>query len=418
MDIYRHPTFDMACEQFDLVADFLDMPATERDRVKYPKRGFTVAVPVRMDSGEVRVFSGFRVQHHLSMGPTKGGMRFHQDVTLGDVAALAMWMSWKCALAGLPYGGAKGGVACDPRILSRNELERVTRRFTQEIIPFISPQIDIPAPDVGTNEQTMAWMMDTYSNHVGNAVPGVVTGKPVDLGGSLGRRESTGRGVAFLIGRALQSLGMRAEGSTAVVQGYGNVGSVAAHKMVSDGMKIIAVSDAEGAIFNASGIDLTRLDGHVREQRTVKGFSEADPISPDELLLLKCDVLVPAALERVITEANAAKIQCRVLAEGANGPTTPAADVILSQRDDVFVIPDILCNAGGVIVSYFEWVQDLQSFFWSEAEVMDKLYRILDTAFAETLNLSRQKNVSMRMAALSLGIQRVADAKRKRGLFP
>jgi glutamate dehydrogenase (NAD(P)+) len=418
MDIYQHPTFDMACEQFDLVADFLEMPATERDRVKYPKRALTVAVPVRMDSGEVKVFAGYRVQHHLSMGPTKGGMRFHQDVALGEVAALAMWMSWKCALAGLPYGGAKGGVACDPRLLSLNEMERVTRRFTQEIINFIGPQIDIPAPDVGTNEQTMAWMMDTYSNHFGHAVPGVVTGKPVDLAGSLGRRESTGRGVAFLVGRALQTLGIRAEGSTAVVQGYGNVGAVAAQKMLRDGMKIIAVSDAEGALHNPAGIDLIKLDAHVMKHRTVKGFTEAENVNPSEMLLLKCDVLVPAALERVIDERNAGRLQCRVLAEGANGPTTPAADAILNQREDIFVIPDILCNAGGVIVSYFEWVQDLQSFFWSEAEVMDKLYRILDTAFMETLNLSRQRSIPMRMAALSLGIRRVAEAKRKRGLFP
>jgi glutamate dehydrogenase (NAD(P)+) len=418
MDIYKHPTFDMACEQFDLVADFLDMPASERDRVKYPKRSLTVAVPVRMDSGEVKVFAGYRVQHHLSMGPTKGGMRFHQDVALGEVAALAMWMSWKCALAGLPYGGAKGGVACDPRALSRNEIERVTRRFTQEIIPFIGPQIDIPAPDAGTNEQAMAWMMDTYSNHFGHAVPGVVTGKPVDLGGSLGRKESTGRGVAFLVGRALQTLGLPAARSTAVVQGYGNVGSVAAHKMVADGMKVIAVSDADGAIYNANGLDLVRLDAHVAARRTVAGFTEADALPSAELLTLKCDVLVPAALERVIDETNAHRLQCRVLAEGANGPTTPAADVILNERKEIFIIPDILCNAGGVIVSYFEWVQDLQSFFWSEAEVMDKLYRILDTAYAETLALARQRQVPLRMAALSLGIHRVAEAKRKRGLFP
>lgn len=418
MDIYRHPTFDMACEQFDLVADFLELPASERDRVKYPKRALTVSVPVRMDSGEVKVFSGYRVQHHLSMGPTKGGMRFHQDVALGEVAALAMWMSWKCALTGLPYGGAKGGVACDPRQLSDQEFERVTRRFTQEIIPFIGPQIDIPAPDVGTNEQAMAWMMDTYSNHFGHAVPGVVTGKPVDLGGSQGRRESTGRGAAFLVARALQTCGIEAVGSCAVVQGYGNVGSVAAQKMAADGMKIIAVSDAEGAIYNAQGIDLVKLDAHVATQRTVKGFSEAEPIDHEELLLLECDVLLPAALERVITEDNAMRLRCRVLAEGANGPTTPAADAILSQREDLFIIPDILCNAGGVIVSYFEWVQDLQSFFWSEAEVMDRLYRILDTAYLETLNLSKKRGISMRMAALSIGIHRVAEAKRKRGLFP
>lgn len=418
MDIYKHPTFDMACEQFDLVADLLQMPQSERERVKYPKRSLTVAVPVRMDSGEVKVFPGYRVQHHLSLGPTKGGMRFHQDVALGEVAALAMWMSWKCALTGLPYGGAKGGVACNPRTLSSGEFERVTRRFTQEIISFIGPQIDIPAPDVGTNEQTMAWMMDTYSNQFGHAVPGVVTGKPVNLGGSLGRREATGRGVAFLVSRALQTLNLSASSCTAVVQGYGNVGSVAAQKMVSDGLKVIAVSDADGGLYNASGIDLQKLDAHLAKHRTVLGFTEAEPISNEEMLLLKCDVLVPAALERVITKDNAAKIQCRVLAEGANGPVTPEADVIIAQRPEIFVIPDILCNAGGVVVSYFEWVQDLQSFFWSEAEVMDKLYRILDTAFTQTLTLARQQKLSLRMAALSIGIKRVAEAKRKRGLFP
>ena len=418
MDIYKHPTFDMACEQFDLVADILQMPQAERARVKYPKRSVIVAVPVRMDSGEVKVFPGYRVQHHLTLGPTKGGMRFHQDVELGEVAALAMWMSWKCALTGLPFGGAKGGVACNPRTLSIGEVERITRRFTQEIISFIGPQMDIPAPDVGTNEQTMAWMMDTYSNQFGHAVPGVVTGKPVNLGGSLGRREATGRGVAFLVNRALQTLGMSAGSCTAVIQGYGNVGSVAAQTMARDGIKIIAISDADGGLFNAGGIDLHALDTHLAEHRTVVGFTGAEPISNEELLLLKCDVLVPAALERQITAHNAAKIQCRILAEAANGPVTPDADVILNQREDLFIIPDILCNAGGVVVSYFEWVQDLQSFFWSEAEVMDKLYRIMDTAFAQTLALARQQKLPMRMAALSLGVKRVADAKRQRGLFP
>ena len=418
MDIYKHPTFDMACEQFDLVADILQIAQAERARVKFPKRSIIVAVPVRMDSGEVKVFPGYRVQHHLTLGPTKGGMRFHQDVALGEVAALAMWMSWKCALAGLPYGGAKGGVACNPRELSIGEVERITRRFTQEIISFIGPQIDIPAPDVGTNEQTMAWMMDTYSAYFGHAVPGVVTGKPVNLGGSLGRREATGRGVAFLVSRTLQSLGMSAGSCTAVVQGYGNVGSVAAQTMARDGIRIIAISDADGGLFNAGGIDLQKLDAHLAEHRTVVGFAGAEPISNEELLLLKCDVLVPAALERQITAHNAAKIQCRILAEAANGPVTPDADVILNQRQEIFIIPDILCNAGGVVVSYFEWVQDLQSFFWTEAEVMDRLYRIMDTAFAQTLALARQQKLPMRMAALSIGIKRVAEAKRQRGLFP
>jgi glutamate dehydrogenase (NAD(P)+) len=408
----------MACRQFDLVADLLNLPTDERERLKYPKRSFVVAVPIHRDDGRTEVFAGYRVQHHLSLGPTKGGMRFHPDVTLGEVAALAMWMSWKCALTGLPYGGAKGGVACNPRQLSTTELERITRRFTQEIISFIGPQVDIPAPDVGTNEQTMAWMMDTYSVHMGHSVPGVVTGKPVGLGGSLGRREATGRGVGYLIGRAMDVLGLDSSRCTAVIQGYGNVGSVAAASLAKHGTKIIAIGDAEGAIFNPRGIDLNRLDQHVVRTRTVAGFPEAEPLPADQLLLTPCDVLVPAALERQITGANAAKIQCRILAEAANGPVTPEADVILDQRPEIFLIPDILCNAGGVVVSYFEWVQDLQSFFWSEAEVVDKLFRILETAFTQTLNLARQRKLSMRLAALSLGVQRVAEAKRQRGLFP
>lgn len=418
MDIYRHPTFDMACEQFDLVADLLKLPEIDRERVKFPKRSLIVSIPVRMDDGRVKVFAGYRVQHHLSLGPTKGGMRFHPDVALGEVAALAMWMSWKCALTGLPYGGAKGGVACDPRTLSTGELERLTRRFTQEIIPFIGPQIDIPAPDVGTNEQTMAWMMDTYSNDVGHSVPGVVTGKPVSLGGSLGRREATGRGVAFLVSRAMDTLGIEARKATAVVQGFGNVGCVAAQSMAKQGVKILAVSDVDGGIYNPDGIDMTALDQHMAIHRTIQTFPGAQKISNKDLLLIPCDVLVPAALERQITAENASSIQCRILAEAANGPTTPDADVILNKRDDLFLIPDILCNAGGVVVSYFEWVQDLQSFFWSEAEVMDKLYRILETAFTQTLNMSRQQKLPMRMAALSLGIKRVAEAKQLRGLFP
>jgi glutamate dehydrogenase (NAD(P)+) len=366
----------------------------------------------------VKVFAGYRVQHHLSLGPTKGGLRFHPDVQLGEVAALAMWMSWKCALTGLPYGGAKGGVACDPRKLSIGELERVTRRFTQEIIPFIGPQMDIPAPDVGTNEQTMAWIMDTYSIHMGHSVPGVVTGKPVNLGGSLGRREATGRGVGYLVGRAMDALGMNASECTAVIQGYGNVGSVAAAAMAKHGTKIIAVSDADGGIHNAKGLDLNALEAHVAQHRTVVGFPGSEPISNADLLELKCDVLAPCALERQITAANAAKLKCRILAEGANGPTTPDADVILNQRDDIFVIPDILCNSGGVVVSYFEWVQDLQSFFWDEAQVVDKLFRILETAFLQTTTLARQQKLPMRTAALSLGIKRVFDAKKQRGLFP
>ena len=408
----------MACRQFDLVADHLEIPATDRDRLKYPKRALTVALPIHCEDGRTEVFCGYRVQHHLTLGPTKGGIRYHPDVTIGEVAALAMWMSWKCALTGLPYGGAKGGIACDPHKMSTTELERLTRRFTQEIIPFIGPQIDIPAPDLGTNEQVMAWMMDTYSVHMGYSVPGVVTGKPVGLGGSLGRREATGRGVGYLANRAMDVLGLDATKATACIQGFGNVGSVTAFSLAKYGVKITAVSDADGGIFNAKGLDLWKLEQHVAKTGTVQGFPEAEPVTNAQLLVMPCDILVPAALERQIDATNAAQIKCRILAEGANGPTTPDADVILDQRGDVFVIPDILANAGGVVVSYFEWVQDLQSFFWTESEVVDKLFRILETAFTQTLNLSRKRKISMRLAALSLGIKRVHEAKMMRGLFP
>jgi glutamate dehydrogenase (NAD(P)+) len=418
MEIYRDPTFDMACRQFDIVADRLEIPADDRDRLKFPKRSMTVALPIRLDTGAVKVFSGYRVQHHLTLGPTKGGLRYSPQVGLGEVAALAMWMSWKCALAGLPYGGAKGGINCDPRAMSIGELERLTRRFTQEMIPFIGPQIDVMAPDMGTNEQTMAWMMDSYSTHMGYTVPSIVTGKPVNLGGSLGRRESTGRGVAYLINRAADTIGLDADKATAVVQGYGNVGAIAAHTLAKYGVKVIAVSDAFGGIYNQKGLDLLALDAHVRETKSVNGFAGAEGISNEQLLLTACDILAPCALERQITGQNAGKIQCRILAEGANGPTTPDADVILDQRPEIFIVPDILCNAGGVIVSYFEWVQDLQSFFWSESEVMDKLFRILEGSFAQVVATSMKEKISMRAAALTLGIKRVHEAKKVRGLFP
>ena len=418
VNVYNHPTFQMACRQFDLVADHLAIPDPDRERLKYPKRSMTVALPIRLDSGEVKVFPGYRVQHHLTLGPTKGGLRYHQDVELGEVAALAMWMSWKCALTGLPYGGAKGGITCTPGQMSSGELERLTRRYTQEMIPFIGPQVDIMAPDMGTNEQTMAWMMDTYSMHVGYTVPGIVTGKPVGIGGSVGRREATGRGVAYLINRTMDTLGINANHSTAVVQGYGNVGSVSSLSLAKYGVKIIGVSDAQGGLYNPKGLDTWALEKHVEQTRTVVGFPEAEPITNEQLLLTPCDILVPAALERQITDKNAGKIRCRILAEAANGPTTPDADLILNQRPEIFVIPDILCNAGGVVVSYFEWVQDLQSFFWSESEVVDKLFRILEGAFTQTLGMARKQNIPMRLAALSLGVKRVHDAKKMRGLFP
>jgi glutamate dehydrogenase (NAD(P)+) len=418
MEIYAHPTFQMACRQFDVVAEHLQIPAGERERLKFPKRSLTVALPIRMDDGSTRVFSGYRVQHHLTLGPTKGGLRYHPDVALGEVAALAMWMSWKCALTGLPYGGAKGGINCDPSKLSNSEIERLTRRFTQEMIPFIGPQVDVMAPDVGTNEQTMAWIMDTYSVHAGNTVSSVVTGKPVGLGGSLGRREATGRGVAYLINRAADATNLDLTKSSAVIQGFGNVGSVTAYSLGRYGARVIAVSDVTGAIYNSKGLDLLALEKYAAQNSSLAGFPEAERVTNEELLLLPCDILVPAALERQITAANAGKIQCRILAEAANGPTTPEADEILNLRPDIFVIPDVLCNAGGVVVSYFEWVQDLQSFFWNETEITDKLFRILEASWTRILSLSRKQNISMRMAALGVGISRVLEAKRQRGLFP
>jgi glutamate dehydrogenase (NAD(P)+) len=411
------PVFRMACQQFDGAADYLQIPQDLRERVKWPKRLMTVTCPVRMDSGEVRVFWGHRVQHHLTLGPTKGGLRYAPQVDLGEVAALAMWMSWKCALTGLPYGGAKGGIACDPHAMSARELEALTRRFTSEMIPFIGPQIDVMAPDMGTNEQTMAWMMDVYSTHVGAATPSIVTGKPVSIGGSLGRKEATGRGVAFLVDRALEILKMP-EDSRVILQGFGNVGSYAAYGLAKYGARIVGVSDLSGGIYNPSGIDLHVLRQHMEKHGTLQGFSGGDRLSNEELLVQPCEVLIPAAAERVITAEIAGKIQCRILAEAANGPTTFEADAVLRQRPEIFLIPDILCNAGGVVVSYFEWVQDLQNFFWNEVEVFDKLYRILELSFSQVLKLSKERSLDHRTAALALGIQKVVEAKKIRGIFP
>jgi glutamate dehydrogenase (NAD(P)+) len=419
MHEYDSPTFRMACQQFDRVSDYLQLSPEVRQRTKYPKRAMMVAVPVRMDDGHIEVFSGYRVQHHLSLGPGKGGLRYHPDVNLGEVAALATWMSWKCALANLPYGGAKGGVNCDPRKMSIGEVERLTRRFTQEMIPFIGGHIDVMAPDVGTNEQTMAWIMGTYGTHMGHPIPEIVTGKPVGLGGSLGRKEATGRGVAFLANRAMDSLGIDAAGATAVVQGFGNVGSYAAFGLARHGTKIIGVGVQDGAIYNPKGINLDELGKFLHSNgHNITGYRDGEQISNQELLELKCDVLAPCALERAITEKNAARLQCRVIAEGANGPTTPEADKILEERGDVFIVPDILCNCGGVVVSYFEWVQNLQSFSWAEAEVNDKLYRILEQAFAAVIQRARREKISHRLAALAIGVERVAKAKEQRGLFP
>jgi glutamate dehydrogenase (NAD(P)+) len=420
MQIFADPTFDMACEQFRVIADYLNLDFNIRQRMLHPKRAVAVTLPVRRDDGSIAVFDGYRVQHHLALGPTKGGTRFSTSVTLGEVAALAMWMSWKCALAGLPYGGAKGGVTVDPRTLSMRELEAVSRRYMQEMIPFVGVRTDILGPDMGTNEQVMAWFMDTYSVHTGYAVPEIVTGKPVAIGGTAGRREATGRGVVYLIERALDVLRMKPENCTAVVQGFGNVGAVTALGLsFKSGMKVIGISDAYGAFYNANGIDVGAAARHADAQGSLAGFGGAEPINPDDLLTLKCDVLVPAAVEAVITARNAGRLQCRVLAEAANGPTTPDADVILFQRwNEIFVIPDILCNAGGVIVSYFEWVQGLQSFFWNETEITDKLFRILEQAFALVTKRAREAKIPHRMSAMAIGVERVLAAKKSRGLFP
>jgi glutamate dehydrogenase (NAD(P)+) len=415
--IFESPVFQIANAQYQRACEWLDVPQDAMERTRLPKRALVVQVPVRMDDGRVRSFEGYRVQHHLALGPTKGGVRFHPDVTLGETAALAMWMSWKCALAGLPYGGAKGGVACDPHTMSDGEIERLTRRYTQELVPFIGPEMDIPAPDVGTSERHMAWMMDTYSIAVGHGTPGVVTGKPVILGGSLGRREATGRGVAFLVNRAMDLLKIKAEGATAAIQGFGNVGSHAASTLASSGVRIIAVTDHTGGLHNPSGLDVRRLQQHVDTQGGVAGFAGGDTLTNEELLALPCDILIPAALEAQITGANAGQLRCRILAEAANGPTTASGDQIL-RNSDIFLLPDVLCNAGGVTVSYFEWVQNLQNFFWSEIEVNDRLYRILEKAFQEVVGFGKRNNLWMRDAALAIGVNKVIQAKRARGLYP
>lgn len=417
-NIYNSKVFDMACRQFDRAADILEMDTRLRERVKMPKRCLAVSCPIERESGEVVVYEGFRVQHHLSMGPTKGGLRFHPKVDLGEVAALAMWMSWKCALAGLPYGGAKGGISVDPHTLSLEELERLSRRYMQEMIPFVGPNVDVMAPDVGTNPQVMAWMMDTYSSYVGSNASAVVTGKPVSLGGSEGRSEATGFGVAYFAKSYLEDLGIKPTEATAVIQGFGNVGSEAAKALVRFGVTVIAISDVSGGYHNPRGIDIADAIAYSTKNRSLAGWSGGDPLSNQDLVELKCDILAPCALERVITESNAAKLQCRILAEGANGPTTNGADAILSTHPDIVLIPDIICNSGGVIVSYFEWVQDLQSTFWTRDEVIERLCKILDRSKLELEAQRKKYSSSRREAALTLGIHRVAEAKRIRGLFP
>jgi glutamate dehydrogenase (NAD(P)+) len=409
--------WDVAQRQFDLAAERLDLAPGLRLVLRECKRELTVHFPVKMDDGSVQVFTGYRVQHNLGRGPAKGGIRYHQDVTIDEVKALAMWMTWKCAVVGIPFGGGKGGVVVDPKKLSLREVEGLTRRFTTEISVLIGPQSDIPAPDVNTNSQTMAWMMDTYSMHTGYTVPAVVTGKPIPLGGSEGRNEATAQGAVYTIVDAARHLGMDLTKSRVAVQGYGNAGAIAAQLMAAQGSRIVAVSDSTGAIARPEGLDPDAVIAWKQEHHSVVGFPGSREISNAELLELDCDILIPAALENQITAANAGRVQARIVAEAANGPTTPDADDIL-YKNGKFVIPDILCNAGGVTVSYFEWVQDLERDFWTVGQVNDKLRAIMAKSFAATLEVSQREKVNMRTAAYMLAVQRVADATTVRGLYP
>ncbi|HEV8324708.1 MAG TPA: Glu/Leu/Phe/Val dehydrogenase [Myxococcota bacterium] len=409
--------FAIAQAQFDRAADHLDLDPGLRAVLRTPRRALIVSIPVKMDDGRVVVFEGYRVQHNIARGPAKGGIRYHPNVSLDEVRALASWMTWKCATVNIPYGGGKGGVICDPKKMSLGELERMTRRYTAEISIIIGPDRDIPAPDVYTNAQTMAWVMDTYSMTEGRTILGVVTGKPLAIGGSEGRGEATGRGVAVTSLEALAALGVSAEGARVVVQGYGNAGSVASRLLHERGLKVIGASDSTGAIVARGGLDPAALEKHKTQTGSVKGFPGTEPIGADDLLALECEVLVPAALENAITKEMAPRVRARVVAEAANGPTTPGADAVFKERG-IMVIPDILCNAGGVTVSYFEWVQGLQAFFWDEAEVNSNLDRIMKRAFAEVHKVSTERRLDMRTAAYVLAVDRVAQATKIRGLWP
>jgi glutamate dehydrogenase (NAD(P)+) len=409
----------MARRQLEKVAEQTELDAGVLERLSLPRRAMVVSIPVRMDDGRTQAFMGYRVQHSLTSGPAKGGLRYHPSVDIGEVAALAMWMSWKCGLMGLPFGGGKGGVACDPAALSKGEVERLTRRLTEELLPVIGPRADVMAPDLGTDEQTMAWIMDTYSMKMGYSCAEIVTGKPVELGGCVGRREATGRGVTYTIVEAMKELDLPANKSTAVVQGFGNVGAVVCQELFNRGVKIIGVGDRYGSIQNPKGIDIPSLTQYVAGGRLLKDFPGGERIASSELLTMPCTILVPAALERVITDENAGRLKCKILAEAANGPTTPEADEILANRNgDMFIIPDILCNAGGVTVSYFEWVQDLQQFLWSMDQVNQKLEELILGAYRRVRKLAADRGISNRAAALTLGIHKIAKEKELRGLYP
>ena len=409
--------FRIAQIQFDMAAEYLKLDPGLRQILRTPKRVLEVSIPVKMDNGQTKVFTGFRVQHNVSRGPAKGGLRYHPNVTLDEVKALAAWMTWKTATVNLPYGGAKGGIICDPKRMSKSELERMTRRYAAEIQPIIGPEVDIPAPDVYTDSQTMAWIMDTYAMTVGHAAPGVVTGKPVSIGGSEGRTDATGRGVLYVVEEACKVKKINLRGATVAIQGFGNVGSAVARLFAEKKAKIVAISDSRGGVHNPRGIDPLRALRYKERSGTVVGMPGASRISNDELLALKCDVLVPAALENVITLHNADQIKAKIVAEAGNGPTTPHADEILSRKG-VFVVPDSLANAGGVTVSYFEWTQDLQGFFWQLQEVNSKLEFVMRRAFNDVHETMRKFHVYPRAAAYILAVGRVADATLVRGLFP
>ena len=415
----HYNAFESAQQQFDLAAEKLNLDHSMRRVLRVPQRELSVNFPVKMDNGEIQVFSGYRVQHNVSRGPAKGGIRYHPSVDIDEVRALAMWMTWKCALVNIPYGGAKGGVLVDPTKLSQPELERLTRRFATEISILVGAEKDIPAPDMGTNGQIMAWFMDTISMHRGYTVPAVITGKPVEVGGSLGRVEATGRGVSIVARDAAMHLGMKLDGASVVVQGFGNVGSVTADLMQKMGCKIVAVSDVTGGYYNKRGLDIPGMIAYTKKNRTLEGYKAdgIERVNNNELLELNCDILAPCALENQISEHNADKLKCKLLVEGANGPTTPAADDILFERG-VFVVPDILANAGGVTVSYFEWVQGLQEFFWTEEEINKKLERVMEHSFQAVLEKTLSHKVSMRMGGYMVAVQRVAEATQIRGIYP
>jgi glutamate dehydrogenase (NAD(P)+) len=409
--------WEMAREQLRRVAELIEIGENMLNVLLECKKALVVSIPTRMDDGSVRVFEGFRVVHNVARGPSKGGIRYHPDVTLEETKALAMWMTWKCALMGLPFGGAKGGVVCNPKRMSEDELERMTRRYTSEIINQIGPESDIPAPDVGTSGREMAWIFDTYSMNKGYSVLGVVTGKPLTVGGSLGRIEATARGAAFCVREALRKSGERVQGRRVVVQGFGNVGRNLALILAGDGATIVGLSDSVGGVYNPDGIDVEAAILHKREHGALAGTPRTEEITNDELLLLECDVLAPCALEQVITTENADKIKAAIVCEGANGPVTPEADQILEDRG-ILILPDVLANAGGVVVSYFEWVQGLQEYFWKEAEVNAKLNDIVTRAFAETWRRHEERTMTMRQAAYAIAVGRVAEATTTRGLYP